>query len=132
MASFDFKDTDDDWLRAQKAFWQLALAMPEPEQSIFLQEEWVKEEEQRLEWMLDCRKRDTRLLEDITARATEHVQQYEKTSDEKHLTAAEEWVGIARSIKETRFTIGDIRKQRERIQWERTKLTKLRGESAES
>lgn len=126
LSFLEFKESDDDWLRAQKAFFQMAYTLPEDERRAYFEEAWVKEEESRLQWMIDSNKRDDELVEWLTSRARYYVELYGDSGDDKHLEAAEDYADMARLTKESRYSIGDIRKQRERIQWQRRRLNQAK------
>lgn len=125
LSFLTIKDDDSESIRAMKSYWQMVMAMPEPERRYFLQEERVKEEERYLQWMIDCNKDDDADVVEFTHRARAAVIDYEMLHDESVLDIAEAWTTLAQSTKANKFTIKDIRKQRERVQWEKKKLSQM-------
>jgi hypothetical protein len=131
LSFLTIKDDDSESIKAMKSYWQMVMAMPLPERRYFLQEERVKEEERYLQWMIDCNHNDDVDVEEFTHRARSAVVDYEMLHDEKVLDIAEAWTTLAQSTKANKFTIKDIRKQRERVQWEKKKLSQMTKPSTE-
>lgn len=129
LSFLEFKPDDSEGMRATKSFWQMAMALPEDERKVFLQEERVREEERYLAWMLEQIKVDDEFYAKAIHSAKGYVQDYNMYKDmpdaEQLLKNAELWHEVAVGTKENRFTIKDIRKQREKVQWEKKKLTQL-------
>lgn len=131
-------EDDDEHIRALKAQMQIEMAMPELERKHFIQEQRVAEEQYRLDWMVHSNKQDDDRVQWFSHMAREYVTRYEEDEDDKHLVAAEQYTEMAKLTKEMRFTIGDIRKQRERVQWQRRKLNQMtkpntgQGQSSEA
>lgn len=86
--------------------------------------EYRLEEEQRwLEFMIDSNRRDDETAAMCVQEARDAVWLYQQDSDESHLVTAEAFEELARNLKENKYTIGDIRKQREKIQCQKKELT---------
>lgn len=78
---------------------------------------YIKQEEDWLKYMIDQNKRDDASVAEMVAEAQNCVWWYEQDGDEDHLRKAEAFQTMAKSFKDHKFTIGEIRKQRERVQW---------------
>lgn len=122
LSFLKFKDDDSPELRGMKSYWQMVMDMPEPERKVFLQEERVKDEQRHLEWMIECNKTDDQFIELCKHKARSAVLDYNMLKEESSLEVAELWMETANNTKEGKHTLQDIRKQRERVQWERRKL----------
>lgn len=125
------KDEDSEQVRAMKSYWQMVMAMPADDRQYFLQEEKVKEEETYLQWMISCNRRDDNAMTEFTHRARSAVSDYEMLNEESLLDKAEAWTTLVSSTKANKFTIKDIRKQRERVQWQKKKLKQMTKPSSE-
>ena len=106
-------------------------AMTEEDRAYFLQEEMVHAEERSLQWMVDQNKADDELIKLCTSKTQQAMKDYELFGSQDALDEAEDWLLIAKDTKEHRLTIGDIRKQRERIWQEKKKLQQMRKPSTE-
>ncbi len=129
LSFLEIKPDDTDFMRSQKTYWRMVMDMPEDERKVFLQEERVKEEQRHLDWMIEQQQVDDEFYRTAIRNAKGNVQDYNMYKDmpdaDKLLRNAELWHEIAISTKENRYTIQDTRKQRERVQWEKKKLTQL-------
>ena len=125
------REGDTEELQGQKTYWKLVMDMPKPERMVFLQDEKVKEEEDWLDWMITSNKNDDIIIENYANTARELIQDHEMYELDT-LDRAEQYMDIVRSTKELRYSIADIRKQREKIQWERRILTELNTYSKNS
>lgn len=129
LSFLEIKPDDTDFVRSQKTYWPVVMDMPEDERKVFLQEERVKEEQRHLDWMIEQQQVDDEFYRTAIRNAKGNVQDYNMYKDmpdaDKLLHNAKLWHEIAISTKENRYTIQDIRKQRERVQWEKKKLTQL-------
>ena len=131
LSFLEIKEGDSESIKGMKTYWQMVMALPEPERRYFLQEERVKEEERYLQWMINCNRDDDDSVVEFTHRARSAVLDYEMLHDESLLAIAEAWTSLAQSTKANKFTIKDIRKQRERVQWEKKKLNQMTKPSTE-
>ena len=131
LSFLQIKEGDSESIKGMKTYWQMVMALPEPERRYFLQEERVKEEERYLQWMINCNRDDDDSVVEFTHRARSAVLDYEMLHDESVLDIAEAWTTLAQSTKANKFTIKDIRKQRERVQWEKKKLNQMTKPSTE-
>lgn len=124
----EYKDTDTDELRALKSWAQMYLSLPEDERRVYLQEERVADEEQYLSQMIESNRESDDLIRYATRKARSLVLDYEELNDKPMLEHAEQLAEFAELVKADKYTIGDIRKQRERIQWQKMKLASLRNQ----
>jgi hypothetical protein len=122
LSILEYKDSDTPELRSLKSYWQMVMDMPVDERRIFLQEERVKEEEAHLQWMINSNHSDDEFIAMAVQKSKTALIDYEMFKTDVTLEIAELWAEIARGTKLNRFTIADIRKQRERVQWEKKKL----------
>ena len=122
LTFLEHKDSDSPAMRSLKSYWQVVMDMPEPERKVFLQEERIKQEESYLQEMINQNYSDDDFITMAIHKTKSALIDYDIFKDTTLLEAAELWAAIAQSTKAKRFTIADIRKQRERIQWEKKKL----------
>jgi hypothetical protein len=132
LSFLEFKDDDSPSLRDMKSYWQMVMDMPEPERKVFLQAERVKQEEHYLQWMIESNKVDDSWVSMALHRSKQAVADYELYKDEAVLETAELWVQIAQDTKEHKFTLTDIRKQRELIWQEKRKLKTMQQNAEQS
>lgn len=87
------------------------------ERQVFLQESHIQQQEAELQSMVDQNKQDLALAAEFSQQAKVFVE-----GDESELAQAELCAELATLTKRKRYSIGDIRKQRETVQWEKKKL----------
>lgn len=100
---------------------EILKAMPD-RGKLFLAKQALKAEEQWLAYMVECNKEDDAIIEQFVQSARNCVEEDEDT--------AETYMQLAKEIKASRYPIADIRKQRERIQCHRKRVTKLSTSSS--
>ena len=122
ISFLNIKPEDSEHIKSLKSHWSMVMGKPLDERLRFLQEERIGEEEQYLEWMIDSNKGDDEAIVALTNEARSIISSYEMLQEESLLNRAELVAEFARSIKDNKFTIRDIRRQRERVQWEKKKL----------
>ena len=122
LTFLEHTDNDSNNMRDMKSYWKMVMAMPEPERKVFFQQERVHDEEHHLELMVESNKLDEEYISEVTRRAQTAVADYELHHDESLLTEAELWADMALHVRQTRYTIANIRKQREIIQCQKKKL----------
>jgi hypothetical protein len=125
LSFLEVKPTDSSELRAMKSYWQVAMAMPEAERKVFLQQEVVASEEKWLQRMIDSNRSDDDMIAYFSSQAYKYVKEYESSKDEMHIELAEAYTETAQSVADNKYKISQIRKQRERVQWEKTKLNQM-------
>ena len=112
----EIKEDDSPDIAAMKSELLLAMDMKPHEKAIFLQDKRVAEANGHLRWMIDCNKRDDEFIAYAIAKAKKLMQDLKDYGhDPAWLAAAETWTDIAQGTKANKFTLSDIRKQRERI-----------------
>lgn len=125
------KEDDDAHIRAMKSELLLVMDMSKEDRAIYWQEDRVREEEHRLQWMIDQNKSDDEFIAWCVAKAKQYVNDYETFGEEeKWIKPAEEYTELAKAYKQNKYSIAEIRKQRERIQWEKRKLNQIRKQSS--
>lgn len=110
---------------------EILMALPKGERQYFIQQERVTEAENYLEWMINQRQQDADFVKQAVQKAQQSLNNYELYNDITALQHAELWADIAQGTTNNMFTIANIRKQRERVQWEKTKLKQMRKPSSE-
>lgn len=95
-------------------------SMTHDQRMVFWQKEKVREEEQRLQELKESAETSDYLIREVTERAR-------VAAEQDDFDEAEKMLEYARSFKKHRVTVKDIRKQREKIQWERRRLTQLKS-----
>lgn len=107
-------------------------SMDPADRRLSLHQLWVNEEESYLRWMINSNKRDDEMVADLTRRAKQLVTDYHTYGDEASLQKAEVYTELAASFKQNRFTIQNIRQQRERVQWVRNRLKVMQRRDEQS
>jgi hypothetical protein len=95
------------------------MRMPKQERKRVLTMSKLADEQAYLEYMISNNKHDSDLMSDFAYRAREFVA-------EGKLDEAENCTEIVKLLKGQRFTIGEIRKQREKIQWVKKRLKNIK------
>lgn len=76
--------------------------------------------QQEIDWlnnMIRQNKQDDASIAEMVAEAQNCVWWYEQDNDEDHLRKAEAYNTMAQSFRDNKYTIKQIREQRERVQW---------------
>ena len=127
----EIQPEDSDDIKGLKTYMQMVYDLTPEERVIFYQEERVTQEEHRLQYMIEENQRDEAFAQRFIRDAELYMDNYttlgepgEETS-EGWLQTAELCAEIAKGTRANRYTMGDIRKQREKVQWERRKLNKM-------
>lgn len=131
LSFLEIKPDDDAHIRAMKSELQFVMAMEPGERKLFYQEQRVDEEERYLHWMIQSNKTDDEFIATATSKAKalmQNIQMY--GHEDSWLEQAELWTEIAHGTKANKFTLKDIRKQRERI-WEQKRKLKTMQQNAE-
>lgn len=110
---------------------EILMALPKGERQYFIQQERVTEAENYLEWMINQRQQDADFVKQAVQKAQQAVNNYELYNDITALQHAELWSEIAQGTTNNMFTIANVRKQRERVQWEKRKLKQMKKPSSE-
>lgn len=121
----EIRDDDKPHIIALKTRWQYLMSLTKEQRQYELQLDKIREEERHLNWMIETNKDSDNLILECTNRARQAIANYELYDDKDSLDSADSWTQVAQGLKGTRFTIADIRKQRERVQWERKKLNQM-------
>ena len=103
---------------SSSAYLQLLLDMPEEERRLYLLEELANDAEQYLKQMVNSNYDDDDLVQQFVQSALSVL------DDNQEL--AELYTKAAQLTKSSRFTIADIRKQREKIQWQKRQLAEAK------
>lgn len=128
----EFKDDDTPAIRGLKAELQLVMDMTPEEKRIHYQEQRVTEAENWLQWMIDSMYKDDEFIAMATKRAKDMMNNIRDFgAEESWLTQAELWTEIAQGTKANKYTLKDIRKQREKI-WQEKRKLKTMQQNAES
>lgn len=85
-----------------------------------MSDELIKMEEDWLRYMIDQVARDDDSIAECLQKAQDCIWWYEQDGDESHLSKAEAYTTLAKSFKDNKYTIKQIREQRERVQWVKT------------
>lgn len=80
------------------------------------------EEENWLQFMIDCNQRDDQFIAEFKAKAKDGLWWFNQDGDESHLKRAEVYTEFAQNLKDGKYTIAEIRKQRENVQWAKKQI----------
>lgn len=104
-------------------------AMTPGERKLFFAQERVESEEYWLQFMIDTNKQYDIYSTDYINLAKQKMSDYELTGEDTDLELAEQYAELAKSNREIKYSIADIRKQRERVQWAKKKLNQIKTSS---
>lgn len=110
---------------------EILMALPKGERQYFIQKQRVTDAENYLEWMINQRQQDADFVKQAVQKAQQALNNYELYNDITSLQHAELWSEIAQGTTNNMFTIANIRKQRERVQWEKRQLNQMRKPNSE-
>lgn len=95
------------------------------------QEHRVRLAEDWLAYMIDSNDDLLSLSKELALKSADCMLWYKEDKAENHLKTAEMYALMAENLKQSRFTIGEIRKQRERVQWEKKILSQMKKQHIE-
>lgn len=104
-----------------EAEYELLIGMKPEERKLFLEEIALTDEELLLQYMIEQNVKDDRTSKGFARYAKEWIDPLH-TDIEK----AEGYTELAENMRKQMYTIGEIREQRKRVQWQRTKVNKLK------
>jgi hypothetical protein len=110
------------------SFWEIIMAQPEAERHLFLQEHWLSQEDRHLNALIAYNQVDEENIAWFRKMAEFYVHKYRATKEDSDIEAAEQYMELIKLTKQSKYPLADIRKQRERVQWERRKLAKMKSE----
>lgn len=99
---------------------EFLMDMDEEQRRQFLRDTHIEEEEIYLRTLMERMKYDDAYINSLTRDAKQGYDDYTEFGRVEYLEYAEQQLKLAQLLKEDKCTIGDIREQRERIQWLRT------------
>ena len=116
------KEDDEPHIRSMKAELLMLMDMTPQEKQLHYAQQAVTQEEHQLQRMIDQNKRDDEFIRHATLQARRCMIDYNALNDDESLAQAELWAEIAKGTKANKYTLADIRKQRERIWQKKNKL----------
>lgn len=102
------------------------MSLPDDERRVLLLEQWVKEAEVELEQMIESNKRDDDDIAFMRKQVKLAAVEYVNDGDEAMFRKSKDYSELIVLMRRSRYTIGEIRKQRERVQWRRKQLDKMK------
>lgn len=101
-------------------------AMTPEERELFFAEQALSTEQAWLEFMIDSMRQDDEYVEFFTDMAKQYYWHHEQYGDDLSLERAEQYIRMAKETKQHRYKLIDISNQRRRVQWQRTKLARIK------
>lgn len=120
------REDDSDSIIALKTKWQLLVSLPKPQRLYQLQLDKIREEESYLKQLISWNKEDSQQIKHFTNLARQAVADFQLYKDVKYLEYADSCLEVAKSLKKERYSVAEIRLQRERVQWEKQKLKEMK------
>jgi hypothetical protein len=105
---------------------ELLKSLTPEERRLLLHNQKLQSELDWLKSLVDSMTEDNELIKHLSDKARDCLWWYEKDGNEDHLRTAETYAEVIELIKQNRAKVSEVRKQRERVQWQRKRVNSLK------